>query len=146
MSEWTIDTLKEHFENLLKERDKALEVAQEKVNELEGKIENIKADHVTRSDFNDLKDGQSQGKGMRIAAGIALGIIITLISVALGAMYANQLTNNDVSNQIGREAPWLEDKPVVDARLNKLETKIVLLQTGLATHEVTDNLRAKLKK
>lgn len=146
MTEWTIDTLKEHFETLLDERDKSLALAIANVDVLESKLENIKTDHVQRKEFAELKDAKSQGQGARTTAILALGIIVTLISVALGAMYSNQLTSDDVSNQIHREAPWLADKPVVDSRLNKLETKIVLLQTELKTHEVTDTLRNNLKK
>ena len=145
MTEWTIDTLKEHFESVLDERDKALRLALFNVEELERKIEAIKADHVQRSELSVLKEAQAQGRGARLVVSAALGIIIALITVALGAMYANQLTNHDVSNQIDREAPWLRDKPLVEQRLNKLETKVILLQTQLATHEATDALRFKLK-
>lgn len=173
MTEWTIDTLKEHFETILAERDTALKAAlaasetaiakaETRLNEIlegfpqeygrkteleliETEINTIRSDHVQRSEFSELKDAQSQGRGARLAASAALGIIIALITVALGAMYANQLTNHEVSQQIDREAPWLQDKPLIEQRLNKLETKVILLQTSLTTHEATDALRFKLK-
>jgi hypothetical protein len=173
-SEWTISTLKAHFDEIIADRDAAVQAAlsasqtamdkaEARLNEildgfpqeysrkseieaLETAINAVKADHVQRREFGELKDAQSQGRGARTAFSAALGIIVALIAVALGAMYANQITTKDVSVQIDREAPWLSDRPVVDARLSKLEQQVVLLQTQVKTHEATDRLRAALSK
>lgn len=157
MAEWTIDTLKDHFDDLLNERintiraaDKVFSEAIDKLGErlntipqnyaqkseyetLRTQIENIKSNHVQRREFDEIKDQYSQGRGARLAAAGAIGIIITLITVALGLMYENQITHSDVSNQISREAPRLED-------IHQLEQELILLRIKLATHEATDKL------
>lgn len=170
MTEWTIETLKAHFDDLLNERintiratDKSFADAIEKIetrlndasqryssktayDNLRKEIESIKVDHVQRREFNEIKDQYSQGRGARLAAAGAMGIIITLITVALGLMYSNQLTHSDISNQISREAPWAEDKTQIEEEIHQLQQQIVLLKTQLATHEVTDRLRFSQKK
>lgn len=170
MTEWTIETLKAHFDDLLNERintiratDKSFADAIEKIetrlndasqryssktahDNLRKEIESIKVDHVQRREFNEIKDQYSQGRGARLAAAGAMGIIITLITVALGLMYSNQLTHSDISNQISRESPWAEDKTQIEEEIHQLQQQIVLLKTQLATHEVTDRLRFSQKK
>lgn len=165
MTEWTIETLKAHFDDLLAERintirqtDKAFTEAIEKIetrlneipqnyaqnaeyNTLRSEIETIKADHVQRREFNEIKDQYSQGRGARLAAAAAMGVIITLITVALGLMYSNQITHADISNQIARESPWAEDKTQIEDEIHQLQQEVVLLKTQLATHEATDKFR-----
>ena len=120
---------------------------------LEAAINVIKADHIQRRELAELKDqhaedvselreAHSEGRGVRLTVSAGMGIVIALIAVALGAMYANQLTPADVSGQIARETP----KPEVNARLQRLETQQILLRTQLATHEATDKLRATLSR
>lgn len=165
MTEWTIDTLKAHFDDLLTERintiratDKSFTEAIEKIetrlneipqsyaqkseyNTLRDELQAVKADHVQRREFNEIKDQQSQGRGIRIAAAGAMGIIITLITVTLGVMYANQIKHSDISNQIARESPWAEDKPQIEEEINHLQQQVIILKTDLAKHEITDKLR-----
>lgn len=173
-TDWTLVTLKEHFETLLEERDKALKAAslasQEAINKasnhldeilqgfpqeygrkddfetLRKEINNIKVDHVQRREFDTLKDEQTQGRGARLAIFATAGIVVTLIAVALGAMYANQLTHKSVSDQIQIEAPWLADKPALEEEIQQLQQQVILLKTQLAAHEATDKIRAALKK
>lgn len=170
MTEWTIDTLKAHFDDLLSERintiratDKSFAEAIEKIevrlndlsqnyaqkneyNTLRDELNAVKADHVQRREFNEIKDQQSQGRGARLAAAAAMGIIITLTTVTLGVMYTKQLTHSDISNQIARESPWAADKPQIEDEIHQLERQIVLLQTELATHKATDKLRFSQQK
>ena len=82
---------------------------------------------------------------MRLAVSGGLGIVIALIAVALGAMYANQLDNKDVSAQITRESPWALDKPGVEEDIHQLQQQIILLKTQLAAHEAADRIRAAKK-
>jgi anti-sigma-K factor RskA len=170
MTEWTIDTLKAHFDDLLTERintirqteksfAEAIDKIEAQINDasqkyasktshdnLRKEIEAIKIDHVQRREFNEIKDQQNQGRGARLAAAGALGIIITLITVALGLMYSNQITHEDISNQISRESPWAEDKPQIEEEIHQLQQEIALLKTQLTTHEVTDKIRYSQRK
>jgi len=165
MSEWTIYTLKDHFDELLDERintiratDKIFSEAIEKLeirlneipqsyaqkseyNTLRDDLNRIKSDHVQRRELNEIKDQQAQGRGMRMAGAAAVGIIITLITVTLGVMYSNQIKHSDISAQITRESPWAEDKAQIEEEIHQLQQEVVLLKTQLATHEVTDRLR-----
>lgn len=173
-TDWTLITLKEHFETILDERDKALQSAYDasqealsKANErldgilqgfpqeyarkeeyeaLRQAINSIRVDHVQRREFDVLKDEQTQGRGWRAALIASAGIVVTLIAVALGAMYANQLTHKSVSDQIKIEAPWLADRPLIEEEIHQLEQQVILLKTQLAAHEATDKIRASLKK
>lgn len=173
MTEWTITTLKEHLEKIIADRDTALQAAfsssQEAINKAESRLQEIlegfpqeyvrteefdslikeinaiKVDHVQRREFDALKDEHSQGRGARVALIAATGVIITLITVALGAMYANQLTHKDVSEQIKIESPWAQDKPGVEEDIHRLEQQIILLKTQFAAHEATDRIRASKK-
>lgn len=165
MNEWTIQTLKDHFDELLNERintirasDKSFTEAIEKIeirlNEipqsyaqkseystLRDEITLIKSDHVQRRELNEVKDQQAQGRGMRLAGAGAVGIIITLITVTLGVMYSNQIKHSDISSQIARESPWAEDKTQVEEEIHQLQQEVILLKTQLTTHEATDKLR-----
>ena len=171
---WNITTLKEHFEKILEDRDKALQAAltdsqraidkaETRLNEIlegfpqeygrkseieaiETAINLVRVDHVRRQEFADLKDVQAQGRGARLAISAGMGIVIALIAVALGAMYSNQLTNSDVSDQIARESPWATDKPAVEEDIHLLEQQVILLKTQLAAHEAADRIRAVSKK
>lgn len=173
-TEWTLITLKEHIELIIDERDKVLkaafsssQIAFEKADSrldeilqgfpqsyarkddfesLRAEIGNIKADHVQRREFDGLKEERAQGRGVRITLAALSGIMLALIAVALGAMYANQLTNNDVSNQIDREAPWLADKPAINAEIISLQRQVTSLKFQLSAHEASDRLRAALSK
>jgi hypothetical protein len=172
-STWTVETLKEHFEDILADKDAAVKAsfdasitAMNKVEarlneildgfpqeycrrsdfeELEKQINAIKADHVRREEFSDLKDSQAAGRGARTAVTAVMGIVVALIAVALGSMYANQLTNTDVSSQIERESPWAQDRPEIENELKALEKQILVLQTKQVQHEATDRLRAALQ-
>lgn len=168
--EWTINTLKAHFDDLLTERintiraidrsfSEAIEKLEERVNKLaqdyaksdevnilRNEISRIKSDHVQRREFNEIKDEHAQGRGIRLALVAASGIAIALITVALGAMYANQLTHADISRQIQIEAPWTADRPGIETEIHTLQQQVVLLKTQLAAHEATDKIRFLSRK
>ena len=184
-SQWTVETLKEHFEDILSDRDTAIKAsfdasltainkAEARLNEillgfpqehsrkiefeeLEKQMNVIKVDHVQRREFGELKDEQSSGRGARTAITAGMGIVVALIAVALGTMYANQLTNEDVSVQIEREAPWLQDKIEIENELKIIEKQILVLSTTqaqnkasinakLAQHEALDKIREVLER
>lgn len=162
-SDWTVDTLKEYFDRLIKEKDEDIRKAEERITQilgelpqaygsktdldkLEDKINTIKADHVQRTELAALKDSQAQGRGIRTAVSIGMGIVVALISVALAAMYANQLTHHDVSSQIERESPWAKDRPGIENELKTLEKQVLVLNTELERHKAEDRLRAALAK
>lgn len=172
--EWNVTVLKEYFDAILKERDdslkasfiasqNAIDKAETRLNEilegfpqdygrksdienLEKEINAVKADHVQRREFDTLKDVQSQGRGARLALSATAGVIIALISITLGVMYSNQLTHQEVSNQISREAPWLADRPQIDNELSQQEKEIDALRAELVAHEAADKIREAAKK
>lgn len=173
MSEWTISTLKEHIEKILEEREVALQAAllqsqiaiekadarlsdiltefpqeygrKDDFEQLRDLISGIRTDHVQRREFDQLKDNQSANRGARIALGAVSGIVVALIAVALGAMYANQISHEEVSAQILSEAPlasvWVKERPVVEARIKLLEQQILSLKLQFAAHEAADRIR-----
>lgn len=169
-TEWTILTLKEHLERLIHERDLALESAQVAINKADSRLDSIlehfpqefghksdyeslleqvniiRADHVQRREFEGLKNEQLQSRGTKIALSATSGIVLALIGVSLGTMYANQLSHRDVSQQISVESPWLADKPGIEESIHLLEQQVVLLKTQLASHEATDRIRAATRK
>lgn len=173
-TEWTLITLKEHFETLLRERERAIKAAskasqieinkadarldeilqafpqeyvrKDELDKVRSVVDTIRTDHVQRREFDGLKDEQSQGRGARIALVAASGIMLALITVALGSMYANQLTHKDVSEQISIESPWLADRPTLEEDIHLLQQQVVLLKTQLAAHEAEDRVRAAVKK
>jgi len=81
----------------------------------------IRTDHIQRREFDDIKESINEGAGRRNGLTIAGAIIVTLISLSLGLMYKNQITNEQVRAQIQREAPWVQDRPTIEKRITDLE-------------------------
>ncbi len=134
MDEWTITTLKEHLDIVLRERDKglrdSLRTLTDSMDRIEERINLLRSDHVTREEVTDIKYAMGQSKGARTAFIAFLSIALTLIAITLGAMYDKQLTHKDVSDQISRESPWAADRPILESRLTEIEKQIALLLVG----------------
>ena len=131
--EWTVSTLKEHLDLILSERDRSireiLKSSADAISRIEENINTIRADHVTRTEFNELKNSQQQSRGARNAYLGVLGIVVTLIAVALGSMYDRQLTLKDVREQIEHDTPWAKDKQGIEDRLRAVEQNVLVLQS-----------------
>lgn len=168
MSQWTVDTLKEHVDAILDERKTALDAAlsaakeadrkaderldrilqgfpqeysrKEDLETLEREIRAIRLDHVQRHEFDTLKDTQTQSRGARLALSATAGIILTLIAVTLSVMYAHQLSHRDISQQIAIESPWANDRPGIEKEISDLEHQVLALKTQLALHEAEDRI------
>ena len=113
---------------------------------LENQINKIIADHVQRREFAELKAQINEGQGRRTAFTAAGSIIVTLLALALGFMYSNQLTASDVREQIKGESPWAQDKTAIETRLDGLLTQIEALRIQAAAHEARDKQICKQLK
>lgn len=88
----------------------------------------IRTDHVQRREFDAVEKALNEGAGRRTAYILASGVILTLLSVALGLMWHNQLTSQDVGQEIRDHAPTLQQETALEAKIQSLKVEIARLQ------------------
>jgi len=153
---WTPDLLKQHFDERLNR------LTEELIRELDGfpqsyasrndletlrqLLESVRQDHVTRREIEEMKQGVASGDervrsrldeatGRRSAGVLAVSVLATVFAVLFGIILNNQITHADINQQINTEAPWLADKPGVEARIDALEKQNENLKLKLAHEE-----------
>jgi type IV secretory pathway TrbF-like protein len=107
MSEWTIDTLKEHFESLLSERDKALDLQFKEnsrrldtLNHAHEKAVEVQHTYVTQEKFDDfssrVNDELAERRGDKSASIRWTAIAVTIAVAVIGfvIVIANILTSH----------------------------------------------------
>lgn len=151
MSYWSIDALRDYLDarvdalsvsidrrfhahqDGLDKADTALNYRLEGMNEFRAQILTERAEFAHKEDIHSMtermnermeriEEVQNANKGIRSAAAITAAIVFTLLSVAFGLLERQQLTTNDISNQIQRESPWAADKPEIMHSLQILQT------------------------
>ena len=154
--QWTPDLLKTHFDERLNR------LTEELIRELDGfpqsyasrndletlrqLLESVRQDHVTRREIEEMKNAAQSGDervrtrldeatGRRAAGVLAVSVLATVFAVLFGIILNNQITHADITQQINTEAPWLADKPGVEARLDTLEKQNESLKLRLAHEE-----------
>lgn len=144
MTVWTLEALKEHYdqrfiaveasaEKELREQRELLAgfpqqyARKEEVNEARQVADKANAELVSRKDFETLEKQVAEAGGHRSALIATASVVVALIVVLLGYIATNRLTTSDVSAQIQKEAPtlspWLRDRPQVEKRLDSLESE-----------------------
>ena len=139
---WTPDLLKEHIEDRLNLISHDLEgfpekyATQDDVRIVRGLVEDIRQDHVHRREIDEVKEQLHEGAGRRVATVIAISVVATLLGVMFAAVWQQQPTHAEIRAQIQTEAPWVSERPGVEARIDKLEQEVTVLQTQVATLKV----------
>jgi|ERR1700722_486837 len=107
MSEWTINTLKEHFESLFRERDKALDLQFKEnsrrldaLNHAHEKAVEVQHTYVTQEKFDDFSDRVSdelaERRGDKSASirWTAIAVTIAVAIIGFVIIIANILTSH----------------------------------------------------
>lgn len=100
----------------------------------------IRTDHVQRREFDSVEKILNEAAGRRTAFTASIAIIITLITVALGLMWANQLTHSDVQQEIRDHSPSLQNEAVIQAKIESLRLKVAELE-AIEKGEKNHNLK-----
>lgn len=106
-------------------------------------IEDIRAEHVNRREFDEVKSRLDEGTGRRTAFIASLSVIIAIFAITFGVILKGGLTSRDVSAQIQTEAPWMSDRPRIEARISALERETERLKTRVAQLEANQRLILK---
>lgn len=116
---------------------------------LRKQIETIRVDHVARREVIEVKDAQRQAaedlrkrldeaSGRQAATRVGLAVVVTLLSLAFGAIWKDQLTHGDVSQQIQNEAPWLRDRGQIEREIQTLESSQATQSEKIAAIQALD--------
>lgn len=88
MSEWTTDTLKEYYDGILKEKDKALNAALVSLNDRLGLLNELRGGVATKEEIralekmvDDLKSSRDTGAGKNEGYVRYTGYIIAIIAI-----------------------------------------------------------------
>lgn len=95
-------------------------------------MDSIRLDHVVRRELDEVKKSTigvadrlqirlDEQAGRRQATTIAISVIATILAVMFGFIWNAQISSAEVSEQIQREAPWVNDKATVERRIDALE-------------------------
>lgn len=119
-------------------------------------LETIRADHVQRRELDerrreldevkaaqiqtaeDLRRRLAESAGRQGATRIATAVVATLLGVSFGALWKNQLTHADISQQIQTEAPWLQERPQIERELRTLESSEASQSQKIAAIQALD--------
>lgn len=144
-SGWTLTALKQHYDERLDRRDRELDhrfdgfpqeyatLASHEI--LRTSLEAIRADHVQRREFDDVKKELDKGAGRRTAAAALASVVTATLVLAFGYFLHSGLTHADVAEQIRSESPWAQDKPTVESRLDTLERQLGELKLKVAAQQ-----------
>lgn len=140
------ERLKQHNNLIQQMRDRDETYAsKESVENLLDKFNNIHSDHIARREFDDLKKNVNEGYGSRMTL-ISIGAIVIIILTALfGVVQKSIPSNQEISNIVKTQEPWLEDKPSIksdisildkknqqlEIQINRLDYKITLICSSL---------------
>lgn len=105
----------------------------DEVEVLRNTIESIRADHVQRREMDEVKRAQGkaaedlrtrldEGTGRQGATRLWVAVVATVLGIAFGAVWKQQLTHAEVSQQIKTEAPWLADRAQIEKEIQTLES------------------------
>jgi hypothetical protein len=141
---WNLDALKEHIDGKLGDFAHRLDgfpqeyASANEVESLRKSIEDMRSDHVQRREIEQMQTQMDEARGRRNAGGIAIAVVVTLVTMILGWMVQNSLTQAEVSAQIQREAPWNSDKTEIKGRILTLERELEQARSRIAALEVTN--------
>ena len=141
---WTPDLLKEHIDDRLRLISHDLEgfpehyATRQDIDLVRQMVEDIRGDHVHRREVEEIKQQQHEAAGRRSTIVIALSVVMTLLGIVLALAWASQLTSAEISAQIQTEAPWVQDRPIIEQRLSDLERQVARLQAELIQKSAAD--------
>ena len=128
---WTPDLLKEHYDERLDRLQNELShrmdgFPQEYATVVENDqirktVEDIRADHVQRREYDELKNSISESRGGRAAVLAASSILVAILLLAFGILERGIPTTDEITSQIKTEAPWVMDEPIINARITSIE-------------------------
>ena len=101
-------------------------------------LEGIRRDHVTRREFDAVGEQIGEARGARRSMVVSATVIVSLFVVAWGAMWSNQVTHDEVKEQVQTEAPWVKDEPKIESRLNLLERRQSVVLSRLSAIEALE--------
>jgi hypothetical protein len=124
-------------------------VTRREMDETKGRIEDVRDSLVLRAEFDksedtlggkieSIHDEQKEGQGRRNAFMVVLSVGMTLLALLFGAVWKSQLTHQEVSQQIGVESPWLQDRTGVEQKLASLDRDVTELTALLGQHKQND--------
>jgi hypothetical protein len=130
---WTPALLKEHYDERLNKLDADFtrkfegfpqEYATKNENDaLRTAMQDMRADHATRREVDEIKDRLNESTGRRTAIAASISVVVAIFAITFGVIVNNQVTRAEISDQINREAPWNKDKAIVEGRISKLESQ-----------------------
>ena len=128
---WTPDLLKQHYDERLDRLQSDLQhrmdgFPQEYATSLESDqirkaVEDIRADHVQRREYDDLKNSISESRGGRVVVLAASSIVVAILLLAFGILERGIPTTAEIISLIKTEAPWIADEPAINARISTIE-------------------------
>jgi len=138
---WTPELLKQHYDERL------AHLQDEIVRELDGfpqeyakradvevlrnTLDAIRTDHVQRREYDDLKTTITESRGGRVAIAASATIIVSILLLAFGILERGIPTTDEIVGLIKTTAPWLDDRPEINARINHIEEHDAILHTQI---------------
>lgn len=119
----------------MQERD--VEYARENdLSQLRSALDVIRVDHVPRAEFTKVEGEVNAAAGRRVLIAGLGGLLAATAALAFGYLLSAQPSHEQISAQIQAEAPWVADRPQVEARLAALERKDVTQQADIDALQV----------
>jgi hypothetical protein len=103
----------------------------------------MEIDHVKRRELDSIESQLQEGQGRRTAFAAASSVVVTLLALALGFMYNNQITKSEVTEQIQIESPWAADKPGFDDKLDIVTLQLAQLRAEVGASKQRQQLICK---
>jgi len=146
---WTPDLLKEHYDERLDRLQDELQhrmdgFPQEYATTVESDqirktVEDIRADHVQRREYDDLKNNINQSRGGRVAVLAASSIIVAILMLSFGILERGIPTTAEIVTLIKTQAPWVADEPAINTRIAAVEREDA--KVNIEVQRLKDQLR-----
>jgi hypothetical protein len=100
--------------------------------DLAGRFSELAANAVAIDRFDALERAVSVSAGRRTAIAGGAGVLVAVVALLFTQLSRSIPTHAQIQGQIVTEAPWLQDKPAIEARITRLEVSEAKQDDSLA--------------